>query len=71
MWLCTPVLVQPGLVLPAGCRAGWALLLLPAPILGVSTVLPFYRAVTSVISATANVTAAEGGIMDLGSVCNS
>lgn len=44
---------------------------LPAPILEVSTVLPFYGAVTSVVSTTANVTAAEGGIMDLGSVYNS
>lgn len=51
---------------------GWALLhLLPAPILEISTVLPFYRAVTSVVSTTANATAAEGGIMDLRSVYNS
>lgn len=51
---------------------GWALLHpLPAPILEVSTVLPFYRAVTAVVSTTANVTAAEGGIMDLGCVYNS
>lgn len=44
----------------------------PSPNFGsLNCFLPFYRAVTSVISATANVTAAEGGIMDLGSVCNS
>lgn len=76
MWLCTTYIgasMAASLSLDvAGCR-GWTLLHppLPAPILEVSTVLPFYGAVTSVVSTTANVTAAEGGIMDLGSVYNS
>lgn len=75
MWLCTTCIdtsmADSSSLDVAGCR-GWALLHPPpAPILEVSTVLPFYGAITSVVSTTANVTAAEGGIMDLGSVYNS
>lgn len=55
----------------AGCR-GWALLHLPpAPVLEVSIFLPSHRPITSAVNTTANVTAAEGRIRDLGSTSNS
>lgn len=70
------VLVHPWLLLWAWVQldAGGGLALLhplPAPIWEVSTVLPFYGALTAVVSSTANVTAAEGGIMELGCVYSS
>lgn len=75
MWLCTTYIGASMAGSPslnaAGCRGRALLHPPPAPILEVSTVSPFYGAVTSVVSTTANVTAAEGGIMDLGSVYNS